>query len=112
LPSGATADHATGDGPQLHGDLRRLLRETGEADLAAIERAADADDAALAAQRLHHLLGALAVFGDDPLLDEGRRLLDALEGDTPNPALHACAASLGDLRRLLGRLTGEGVPAG
>jgi CheY-like chemotaxis protein len=111
LPSGAAADHAAGGGPQLHGDLRRLLLETGQADLAAIELAAGEGDAPLAAQRLHRLLGALAVFGDDPLLDEARRLLDALEGDHPHAALRACAAGLGDLRRLLGRMTGEAVSA-
>ncbi|MDO1529686.1 ATP-binding protein [Fulvimonas sp. R45] len=111
LPSGTAAAHAAGDGPPLHGDLRRLLRETGQADLAAIELAAGEDDAPRAAQRLHRLLGALAVFGDDPLLDEGRRLLDALEGDRPHAALRACAASLDDLRRLLERMTGESAAA-
>ncbi|TNY26600.1 hybrid sensor histidine kinase/response regulator [Fulvimonas soli] len=108
----ADAAPQAADGPRLHGELRRLLWETGQADLDAIERATGAGDAALAAQRLHRLLGALAVFGEDPALDRARRLLGALEGEHPRAALDACAAGLGELRGLLERMAGEAAAAG
>jgi CheY-like chemotaxis protein len=95
-------------------DMLRMLVDTSEADLDQLGRAIGAGDAAQAGQLLHRVLGAVQLFSDDPLLAEGRGLLEGLHaggGDSLLPRLPGYLARLrGLLARLARRLDG-GEPA-
>jgi len=106
LPQAAapTAVRADTVAPPLRGDMLRLLLETSRADLEALGQATAGANARVAAQWLHRLLGALQVFVDDPAIDEGRHLLDLLEGDQAHEAMQHLPAGIDRLRGLLDRM--------
>ena len=88
---------ATGTETTTRADMLRLLRETSEADLDAIEQAMAVNETATVERRLHRMLGALEIFIDGPGIDHARQLLDELHrGDTDRPLeeLPSCLAGL------------------
>lgn len=88
----------------LSQDIVQLMIETSRDDLAALERAVRADDPVMAGQRLHRMLGALQLFTDAPLLDEGRTLLGSLRGERGRDALPELAVYIRWLGKFLGEL--------
>jgi CheY-like chemotaxis protein len=106
LPSAASGDEKSPSGTPLalHGDMLRLLLDTGRADLDAIEQAVSRNDARAATQYLHRLLGAVQIFADGHVVEQSRHLLDALHGPRPDVVMQQLPARLVELRGLLDQL--------
>lgn len=79
------------------------LVATTRDDLDALDIALSQRNCATAGQRLHRMLGALPLLGPDPLLDEGRRLLERLHS-SDTTALDALPAWAGAWREKLRQL--------
>lgn len=92
-----------------------LLVDATRTDLVELRRCARQGDRAMAAERLHRMLGGLGALGRSPLIDDGRALLAALRaghGDADHTALLTFAAGLDALlERLDVRFTGKAATA-
>ena len=93
--AGIPSDQAT------QAELQRLFARVGKADLEKLLAAIERQDLASATDTLHRLLGALPLFAQDDLLEEGHQLLDALQ-TSPQPQHLTQAKSFADgIGRLL-----------
>ena len=88
----------------LQSEMLLAFTSASRDDLAELRRSADSRDAAAATLALHRLLGALQLFSDGPVLEQGRQLLEALHGPSAGDALPRLPSYAEDVERLLGRL--------
>jgi signal transduction histidine kinase/ActR/RegA family two-component response regulator len=102
-PANASAISEAGFGAAEAG-LKRMMIDTGHADLGLLGQAVAGRDVHAAAQRLHRLLGALQLFTDAPAMAEGRILLEGLQGEQATQTLQRLPDYLPSLRELLDRL--------
>jgi HPt (histidine-containing phosphotransfer) domain-containing protein len=96
------------DGPALYSDMLRAFTSASHDDLGELRRSVEHADPAAAALSLHRLLGALQLFDDGPLLNQGRQLLEALHGAAAPetlPRLPGYAAEVEALLTKLNQLT-------
>ncbi len=102
----ATAAKATGgqEANPWQGDMLQVMLETSGPDLDAIDAAAASVDVPRAIEHLHRVLGALPLFTDSALLEEGRSLLHELHGPAAREALEHLPALAQNLRHLLAGL--------
>jgi CheY-like chemotaxis protein/HPt (histidine-containing phosphotransfer) domain-containing protein len=95
------------DGSALYADMLRAFTSASHDDLRELRRSVEHGDVAAAALGLHRLLGALQLFDDGPLLNQGRELLAALHGPAAEnslPRLSGYAAEVDTLLTKLNRL--------
>ena len=104
----ASIDRSTGTG--LAGDtaaqaqLRQLFTTISQGELQDLRACAARSDAPAAAQALHRLLGALPLFDEGELLEQGRQLFDALQADGGEMALAELAGFAQRMEQLLMKL--------
>ena len=101
----ADHDNALAERPASYGDMLQVMLTTSRADLDAAEHAMASGDASLVSQHLHRLLGALPLFTDSALLDQGRELLDALRGPQVEETFAHLPDYIENLRSLLTELS-------
>ncbi|MFC5741047.1 ATP-binding protein [Dyella tabacisoli] len=88
----------------LRDDMLPVLIESTQTDLDHLQQAVSADDTHEAIQRLHRILGALQLFSDDPMLNEGRQWLGRLHGEQGKAYLQQLPPYIEALHRLLDTL--------
>jgi signal transduction histidine kinase/CheY-like chemotaxis protein len=105
LAAGAlTGMEAAEDEPALYSDMLRAFTSASRDDLGELRHSVARRDPAAAALSLHRLLGALQLFSDGPLLDQGRHLLEALHGPAAPEVLPDLAGFATEVERLLTKL--------
>ena len=100
LPGTADSD----DGPALYSDMLLAFTSASRDDLAELRRSVDHHDPATAALSLHRLLGALQLFSEGPVLNQGRQLLESLHGPSAQDALPRLEPFAADVERLITKL--------
>ncbi len=107
-PLSASVDASTGTGGvkdmATHTELQQLFTTISLNDLQDLRACWAGADAAAAAQVLHRLLGALTLFADGDLLEQGRQLFEALQVEGGEHALAGLADFVQRTDELLSKL--------
>ena len=104
LDDSDTATPALPELGALRDEMLHVMLATSRPDLDAIEQAAASGETGQAIEHLHRVLGALPLFTDSPLLEEGRTRLNELHGPTAAQALAQLPTLSKNLRVLLNEL--------
>ncbi|MDE1894678.1 MAG: response regulator [Xanthomonadaceae bacterium] len=109
---GGSADPQDSPAPlALPPPMLQLLVQTTQADLAQLAQALSAADFVAVEQRLHRVLGALQLCGDDPSLADGRRWLERRRADPASIDRTGLSACIEGIQRVLQRLEQASVDA-
>ncbi|WP_266183288.1 ATP-binding protein [Dyella humicola] len=107
-PLSANGDPSTGTAvvkdPATHAELQQLFTTISLSDLRDLRACLAGADAAAAALVLHRLLGALPLFADGDLLEQGRQLFEALQAEGGEQALPGLTDFVQRTDELLSRL--------
>jgi signal transduction histidine kinase/CheY-like chemotaxis protein len=108
MPTASGVEHLTGtgvaNGTATHAELRQLFTTISLSDLQDLLACAARSDAPAAAQVLHRLLGALPLFDEGDLLEQGRQLFETLQSEGGEQAIPELAGFAQRMEQLLSRL--------
>ncbi|HEV2680524.1 MAG TPA: ATP-binding protein [Rhodanobacter sp.] len=91
----------------LHAEMVQAFSSASRDDLLELRRCVESGDTAAASLSLHRLLGALQLFNDGMLLDQGRQLLEALHDGPAEEALSQLPGFAQEVEALLSNLNSE-----
>jgi hypothetical protein len=108
MATASGVEHLTGtgvaNGTATHAELRQLFTTISLSDLQDLLACAARSDAPAAAQVLHRLLGALPLFDEGDLLEQGRQLFETLQSEGGEQAIPELAGFAQRMEQLLSRL--------
>ncbi|SFS00872.1 Signal transduction histidine kinase [Dyella sp. OK004] len=95
------------EAPGLYDKMLQAFSSASHDDLLELRHCVESGDTAAAALSLHRLLGALQLFSNGALLDQGRRLLEALHSGQARETLPHLPGFAQDVELLLSNLNGQ-----